>query len=40
MGPRIVPEQLMGCPEFLRKDQMDLKIYFEIAQETGSPTAF
>ena len=32
MGPRIVPEQLMGCPMFLRKHRINLKIYIEIAQ--------
>ena len=32
MGPRILPEQLIGCPKFRRKDDMNLKIYIQIAQ--------
>jgi hypothetical protein len=32
MGTGILPEQLLGCPECLRKDEMNLKIYFQIAQ--------
>ena len=32
MAPRIVPEQLMGCPESGRKDRINLNIFFERTQ--------
>jgi hypothetical protein len=32
MGPRIVLGNLMGCPEFLREDRINLKIFIERAQ--------
>jgi hypothetical protein len=32
MAPRIVPEQLMGCPESGRKDRINLNSFFERTQ--------